>query len=135
MPDNRASQRRENAIDSTRFDRVHACMQACAADSILLSSKPPEVNTPKPEPTDEAVPLPDFERSLAELEAIVEKLEQGELSLEDSLRQFERGVQLTRTCQAALKEAEQKVEILLRKSGSPEQFDTAEFDPDESEEG
>jgi exodeoxyribonuclease VII small subunit len=91
------------------------------------------VNSSKSKPTDEAPPLPDFERSLTELEAIVEKLEQGELSLEESLQQFERGVQLTRTCQAALKEAEQKVEILLRKSGSPEQFDTAEFDPDESE--
>ena len=92
------------------------------------------MNTPKSKPTEESSPLPDFERSLAELEAIVEKLEQGELSLEDSLKQFERGVQLTRACQVALKDAEQKVEILLRKSGSPEQFDTAAFDPEESEE-
>ncbi len=92
------------------------------------------MNTSKSKSGEESPPLPDFERSLAELEGIVEKLEQGELSLEESLQQFERGVQLTRACQAALKEAEQKVEILLRKSGSPEQFDTAAFDPDESEE-
>jgi exodeoxyribonuclease VII small subunit len=60
---------------------------------------------------------PDFETALAELEALVEKMEQGDLSLDDSLRQFERGVQLTRTCQQALKDAEQKVQVLLEKDG------------------
>ncbi len=90
------------------------------------------MTTSKSKSTDASEPLPDFERSLAELEAIVEKLEQGELSLEESLKQFERGVQLTRACQNALKEAEQKVEILLRKSGGEDEFDTAEFDPDEN---
>jgi exodeoxyribonuclease VII small subunit len=92
------------------------------------------VNTSRSKSNDESAPAPDFERSLAELEAIVEKLEHGELSLEESLKQFERGVQLTRACQTALKEAEQKVEILLRKTGAPEQFDTAAFEPDESDE-
>jgi exodeoxyribonuclease VII small subunit len=58
-----------------------------------------------------------FEKSLKELEALVTKMEQGNLSLEESLQHFERGIQLTRTCQQALKEAEQKVEILLNKSG------------------
>jgi exodeoxyribonuclease VII small subunit len=58
-----------------------------------------------------------FEKSLKELEALVTKMEQGNLSLEESLQQFERGIQLTRNCQQALKEAEQKVEILLNKSG------------------
>jgi exodeoxyribonuclease VII small subunit len=58
-----------------------------------------------------------FEKSLKELEALVAKMEQGNLSLEESLQHFERGIQLTRTCQQALKEAEQKVEILLNKSG------------------
>jgi exodeoxyribonuclease VII small subunit len=58
-----------------------------------------------------------FEKSLKELEALVAKMEQGNLSLEESLRDFERGVQLTRACQQALKEAEQKVEILLKKTG------------------
>ncbi len=60
---------------------------------------------------------PDFEAALAELEALVEKMEQGELSLEESLAQFERGVQLTRSCQQALQAAEQKVQILLEKDG------------------
>lgn len=80
-------------------------------------------------------PAPDFEASLAELEAIVEKLEQGELSLDDSLKQFERGVQLTRICQAALAQAEQKVEILLRKTGGTagDDFEAAPFDPDAEE--
>lgn len=59
-------------------------------------------------------PLP-FEDALKELEALVEKMEHGELSLEESLQCFERGVALTRHCQQALKEAEQKVEILLEK--------------------
>lgn len=62
---------------------------------------------------------PDFETALAELEALVEKMEQGDLSLDESLQQFERGVQLTRSCQQALKEAEQKVRILLEKDGQP----------------
>jgi len=58
-----------------------------------------------------------FETSMRDLETIVERLEKGDLSLEESLAAFERGVLLTRSCQAALKEAEQKVEILLKKSG------------------
>ena len=60
---------------------------------------------------------PDFETALAELEALVEKMEQGELTLDESLQQFERGVQLTRSCQQALKAADQKVQILLEKDG------------------
>lgn len=57
-----------------------------------------------------------FEDSLAELEQVVEQLEQGDISLEESLKSFERGVKLTRTCQKALQEAEQKVQILLDKN-------------------
>ena len=55
---------------------------------------------------------PAFEEALSELESLVEKMENGDLSLEESLASFERGVALTRTCQEALKNAEQKVEIL-----------------------
>ena len=55
---------------------------------------------------------PSFEDALSELEALVDTLEKGELSLEDSLKTFERGVELTRTCQEALKDAEQKVRTL-----------------------
>ncbi len=63
---------------------------------------------------------PDFEASLKELETLVESMEQGDLSLEDSLGHFERGVQLSRACQQALKTAEQKVEILMKKNGQEE---------------
>lgn len=55
-----------------------------------------------------------FEASLAELEAIVEQLETGELSLEQSLKAFEQGVRLTRDCQRALADAEQTVSALLQ---------------------
>ena len=62
----------------------------------------------------------DFEKTLKELETLVEQMEQGDISLEDSLKYFERGIQLTRACQQALKDAEQKVNILLEKSGNAE---------------
>ncbi len=58
-----------------------------------------------------------FEDSLKELEQLVEQMEQGDISLEESLKSFERGVKLTSTCQKALQEAEQKVQILLAKNG------------------
>lgn len=57
---------------------------------------------------------------MRDLEALVERLEHGDLPLEESLAAFERGVALTRNCQAALKEAQQKVEILLKKAGEPQ---------------
>jgi len=62
----------------------------------------------------------DFEQALSELEALVERMEQGELSLEQSLKDFERGIELTRACQGALKEAEQKVQLLSSKNGEDE---------------
>lgn len=55
---------------------------------------------------------PSFEQAMTELESLVETMEQGDLSLEESLKYFERGVVLTRTCQQVLKEAEQKIQIL-----------------------
>ncbi len=55
----------------------------------------------------------DFEKKLARLEEIVGKMEGGDVSLEDSLKLFEEGVQLSRTCQKELDQAEQKVELLL----------------------
>jgi exodeoxyribonuclease VII small subunit len=67
---------------------------------------------------------PDFETALEELETLVERMEGGESSLEDSLKDFERGIELTRNCQAALADAEQKVEILLKKDGEPETFES-----------
>jgi exodeoxyribonuclease VII small subunit len=59
-----------------------------------------------------------FEDSLRELEQLVSQLEQGDISLEESLKSFERGVTLTRICQKALQEAEQKVQILIEKNGT-----------------
>ncbi|MEX0734656.1 MAG: exodeoxyribonuclease VII small subunit [Steroidobacteraceae bacterium] len=73
---------------------------------------------------------PDFEAALAELEEIVHRLEQGKLSLEESLRQFERGVVLTRGCQKALRQAEQKIRVLA-KSGDGEVIEQ-DFDPQDA---
>jgi len=58
-----------------------------------------------------------FEESLDELETIVEKLEQGELSLEEAMSLFERGLNLSQHSQSKLKDAEQKIQILLEKNG------------------
>ncbi|HDY98950.1 MAG TPA: exodeoxyribonuclease VII small subunit [Pseudomonas sabulinigri] len=67
----------------------------------------------------------DFEQSLGELQKLVERLESGELSLEESLSSFEQGVALTRDCQQALTQAEQKVQQLVEKNGelTTEPFD------------
>ena len=69
----------------------------------------------------------DFEKSLAELEQLVETMEKGDLTLEESLKHFERGVSLTRASQKALAEAEQKVRILTRNNEAGE---LAEFTAD-----
>ncbi len=63
-----------------------------------------------------------FEQALEELEQLVTRLEEGDLSLEESLKEFERGVKLTRDCQQELKEAEQKVRILTEQ-GEEQDFD------------
>ena len=55
----------------------------------------------------------DFESKLAELETLVERMENGDISLEESLKYFEKGIKLTRSCQKSLKDAELKVKILL----------------------
>jgi exodeoxyribonuclease VII small subunit len=62
--------------------------------------------------------VPSFEEALTELEQLVSHLERGDIALEESLYAFERGVNLTRVCQKALQDAEQKVQILLEKNGS-----------------
>jgi len=67
-----------------------------------------------------------FEQSLEQLEALVESMEDGELSLEESLKAFEQGVKLTRECQTALKEAEQKVQMLISEDGDTEDFDVTD---------
>jgi exodeoxyribonuclease VII small subunit len=74
------------------------------------------------------IPPVDFESALKELEALVEKMEQGDIPLEESLQHFERGIQLTRQCQQSLQAAEQKVQILLEKGNTTE---TKPFSNDE----
>ena len=71
-----------------------------------------------------------FESALKELDTLVAKMEEGELSLENSLQSFERGVGLIRQCQQALTEAEQKVKILTEQQG---ELKLAEFHQDEED--
>ena len=61
-----------------------------------------------------------LEKSLADREALVEELESGDLPLDQAMKKFEEGIKLTRGCQAALKDAEQKVAILLKSAGGEE---------------
>jgi exodeoxyribonuclease VII small subunit len=69
-----------------------------------------------------------FEQSLGELEQLVGKMEDGELSLDESLRSFERGIALYRDCQAALQQAEARVKLLLdpAQPDSAQPFDAAD---------
>lgn len=70
-----------------------------------------------------------LEKALTDLEEIVEELESGDLPLEKAMKKFEEGIKLTRNCQAALKDAEQKVEILLKSAGG-EGLEDFEVDED-----
>ena len=68
----------------------------------------------------------DFEHAYKELESIVERMERGEQDLENSLSDFERGVSLMKHCHSVLKEAEQKVEVLVKDNNGL--FNTEPFD-------
>ncbi len=81
----------------------------------------------KAEPAADDLAEVPFETALAELESLVEKMETGDLSLEDSLTAFERGVKLTRHCQSALQAAELKVKVLTE-SGDLEDLDVEDLD-------
>jgi exodeoxyribonuclease VII small subunit len=70
-----------------------------------------------------------FESAIAELEKLVEKMEDGEFSLEESLKQFENGIALARSCQQALREAEQKVFQLTQDEQRPARL--TPFEPSE----
>jgi len=74
---------------------------------------------------------PGFEDTLAELEALVARMEAGSLPLDEALRSFERGVQLTRECQASLQAAQQRVQMLteLRGGAALQDFTTAAAEP------
>ncbi|HUW98730.1 MAG TPA: exodeoxyribonuclease VII small subunit [Acidiferrobacter sp.] len=65
----------------------------------------------------EQTPLPDFEAALAELERIVSQMENGQQSLEEAMSTFQRGMELSRLCEAGLKDAEQRVERLVADNG------------------
>lgn len=73
-------------------------------------------------------PTLSFEQSMQELEAIVKKMEQGDLPLEQALQQFERGIMLARQSQQTLQNAEQKVQMLLQQSGQQQLVDFEEGD-------
>jgi exodeoxyribonuclease VII small subunit len=76
--------------------------------------------------------LPDFEQNLSELESLVERMERGEISLEESLKNFEKGIALTRVCQKALQDAERKVQILLQENGTDKLVEATDLNPPES---
>ncbi|AWM80361.1 exodeoxyribonuclease VII small subunit [Gammaproteobacteria bacterium ESL0073] len=69
-----------------------------------------------------------FEESLLELQTLVERMESGNLSLEESLSDFEKGIRLTRECQQSLTDAEQKVQMLVEKDNK---LETIPFDVDD----
>lgn len=73
-----------------------------------------------------------FEKSLTELEALVERMEEGNLSLEESLKAFENGIRLTQQCQQALANAEQRVQMLVQQNGELQSipFNDATIDDD-----
>lgn len=76
----------------------------------------------------------DFEESLGALEALVQKMEQGDMSLEQSLEAFEQGVRLTRECQQRLQQAEQRVQLLMEQNGELQARDFA-VQPDAADNG
>ena len=74
-----------------------------------------------------------FEDRLTALEAVVERLERGDLTLEDSVRLFEEGVQLSNACKAELEKAEGRIQVLVEGSGGAMQTAEMELDEDEDE--
>lgn len=90
-----------------------------------------------------SVKQPDFEKALSELEEIAIRLEDGELGLDDSIKEFEKGIKLARICHEKLEEAERKIEILQKGDSSKEvksrkvavKSDTGEIEDDEELQG
>ena len=72
-----------------------------------------------------------LEKSLEQLESLIDELESGELPLDAAMKKFEEGIRLTRSCQSALKDAEQRVEILLKHAGGEETLEDFDIDVDE----
>ena len=90
-----------------------------------------------------SVKQPDFEKALSELEEIAIRLEDGELGLDDSIKEFEKGIKLARICHEKLEEAERKIEILQKGDSSKKvksrkvavKSDTGEIEDDEELQG
>lgn len=78
--------------------------------------------------------MPSFEERLAALETVVEKLERGELTLEDSVRLFEEGVHLSNSCKLELEKAEGRIQVLVETKGGGVQVADMDMDEDELDE-
>jgi exodeoxyribonuclease VII small subunit len=108
--------RRQPCVDPRR----HGCVTLRA-----FAPQRTRLHLTEPDQVSRNSKAPDFEQALAELETLVGRLEGGDLPLDEALKLFERGVALTRQCQSSLQSAQQKVEILLKRSGEaqPEPFE------------
>ncbi|MBP8924317.1 MAG: exodeoxyribonuclease VII small subunit [Pseudomonadales bacterium] len=76
---------------------------------------------------------PNFEKSLSELETLVERMEEGDMSLEESLKSFESGIRLTQQCQQALDKAQQRVHVLMQGDDETLSIEGIEDEPDATE--
>ena len=102
-------------FDPLRHAVYRGAVTATAGDHIVAAKKDAGVSG--------------LEKSLEDLESLVERLENEQLPLAEALKEFERGVKLMRDCQTTLKEAEQTVEILLKKTADA---DAEPFEPDDA---
>lgn len=103
----------------------------------MPTSKPPDKSpdtslSRTAQPATDATEPPRFEAALEELEALVERMESGALSLDDSLAAFERGIHLTRECQRALSAAEQRVQVLMEQDDGTLRTQDAVISDDDS---
>ena len=89
-------------------------------------------SNPSPAKRQDSAKKPDFEHALARLEEVVQKLGSANLPLDDAMKLFEEGVQLSRDCQKYLEQAEGKVEILLKKAAG--EIAAEPFEPESEEE-
>lgn len=94
----------------------------------MATKSPAKKKTAAKKAAKSATEAPDFEATLEQLETLVGQMEGGDLSLEDSLAAFEKGVKLTRQAQARLNEAEQRVSILMEEQG---ELVEADFEDDD----
>jgi exodeoxyribonuclease VII small subunit len=78
--------------------------------------------------------MADFEQRLAQLETIVERLEQGELPLDEAVRLFEQGMHLSESCKKELNEAEGRIQVLIERAGGSMQAQELEVKTDVDEE-